>query len=98
MVKDTNSTYDPKLMAYWALRTAKYGGFNLRERRLLKSQKGYCPWCGGQINDNVVEVDHIIPKSQGGKDVYANLQLLHRICHTQKTSQERANPKGRAKP
>jgi len=32
-----------------------------------------------------LEIDHIIPKSCGGKDNYENLKLLHRICHVGKT-------------
>jgi RNA-directed DNA polymerase len=32
-----------------------------------------------------MEVDHIIPKSKGGRDEYKNLQLLHRHCHDEKT-------------
>jgi 5-methylcytosine-specific restriction endonuclease McrA len=28
-----------------------------------------------------VEVDHLIPVSLGGTDLYVNLQLLHRHCH-----------------
>ena len=31
--------------------------------------------------DDVMEVDHIKPKKEGGKDVYINLQLLHGHCH-----------------
>lgn len=93
MVKDTNSPYDSSLSVYWSSRSLKYGGYSQRERTLLRRQNGYCPWCKGIISDNAVEVDHIIPRSKGGKDVYTNLQLLHRICHTQKTSIERAKPK-----
>jgi 5-methylcytosine-specific restriction endonuclease McrA len=33
-----------------------------------------------------MEVDHIQPRSQGGKDEYKNLQLLHRHCHDEKTA------------
>ncbi|WP_254921425.1 HNH endonuclease [Nodularia sp. NIES-3585] len=33
-----------------------------------------------------MEVDHIIPKSKGGKNDYKNLQLLHRHCHDVKTA------------
>ncbi|WP_263419969.1 HNH endonuclease [Tolypothrix sp. PCC 7601] len=36
--------------------------------------------------DDLIEIDHIIPKSQGGKDVYDNLQALHRHCHDVKTA------------
>jgi RNA-directed DNA polymerase len=35
-----------------------------------------------------MKVDHIIPHSQGGKDVYANFQLLHRQCHISKTTND----------
>ncbi|WP_287279083.1 MULTISPECIES: HNH endonuclease [unclassified Okeania] len=32
-----------------------------------------------------MEIDHIIPKSKGGKETYQNLQLIHAHCHDQKT-------------
>jgi hypothetical protein len=32
-----------------------------------------------------MEVDHITPKSKGGKNSLDNLQLLHRHCHDLKT-------------
>ena len=35
-----------------------------------------------------MEVDHIIPKSRGGKDNYGNWQLLHVHCHDQKTTED----------
>jgi RNA-directed DNA polymerase len=40
-------------------------------------------------DDDVWEVDHILPKQYGGKDVYHNLQLLHGHCHDRKSRQER---------
>jgi RNA-directed DNA polymerase len=35
------------------------------------------------------QVDHVIPRSKGGKDSYDNLQLLHTHCHVKKTSLDR---------
>ena len=56
---------------------------------LLKMQKGKCAYCGLYFRENdVMEVDHKIPKSQGGKDCYENLQLLHRHCHDIKTASD----------
>jgi len=53
---------------------------------LLKKQKGKCPHCEYIFrNEDVMEVDHIIPRAIGGKDEYKNLQLLHRHCHDVKT-------------
>lgn len=37
---------------------------------------------------DVMEVDHIIPRVTGGKDVYTNLQLLHRHCHQLKSLED----------
>ena len=54
---------------------------------LLKIQKGKCTHCGLYFREeDVMEVDHIIPRNKGGKDQYNNLQLLHRHCHDQKTT------------
>ena len=56
----------------------------------MKRQKGKCTRCGLYFKDgDVEEVDHIIPKAEGGRDDYKNLQLLHRHCHHQKTAEDR---------
>lgn len=75
--------------AYWALRSSKYGNWSPTQRKLLNIQKGICNWCDTPIilND-VVEIDHVIPISQGGKDIYINYQLLHKHCHIEKTSND----------
>ncbi|MGV0029376.1 HNH endonuclease [Phormidesmis priestleyi] len=53
----------------------------------MKAQKGKCPHCHLYIRSvDLVEVDHIIPRSLGGKDIYTNLQLIHRHCHDAKTA------------
>ncbi len=38
---------------------------------------------------DTLNIDHIIPRSQGGKDEYNNLQLLHKHCHDIKTAHDR---------
>ncbi|MDJ0746048.1 MAG: HNH endonuclease [Xenococcaceae cyanobacterium MO_167.B27] len=44
---------------------------------MLKTQKGKCNWCGLTfLHDDVVEKDHIIPKSRGGTDYYHNLHSI----------------------
>ncbi len=60
-----------------------------RISNLLKRQKGKCTHCKMFFReDDVMEVDHVIPKSHGGKDEYKNLQLLHRHCHDTKTAND----------
>lgn len=73
---------------YWAIRSAKHSPYPLRIRTLLIKQKQTCPICQRKFleSDSISwEVDHIQPKSQGGRDEYKNLQLLHRECHLLKT-------------
>ena len=84
-VKGEASPYDGNLV-YWSSRMGKNPEMPKRKAKLLKTQKGKCNICGLTFkHDEVLEVDHIIPKSIGGKDYYQNLQLLHRHCHFRKT-------------
>lgn len=83
-VQDTRSPFDGD-WAYWSSRLGRYPDVLPAVAKLLKRQKGKCPWCGLFFkDDDVWNADHIVPKSQGGKDVYSNLQLLHRHCHLEK--------------
>ncbi|MEA5498799.1 group II intron reverse transcriptase/maturase [Limnoraphis robusta Tam1] len=84
-VKDVASPYDGNLI-YWSSRMGKNPEMPTKVAKLLKAQKRVCAHCNLHFReDDVMEVDHIIPKSKGGKDEYKNLQLLHRHCHDEKT-------------
>ena len=87
-VKGDVSPYDGNLV-YWSTRMGKHPEATKRVATLLKSQKGKCAHCGLFFKDgDIWEVDHIIPKSKGGRDDYKNLQLLHRHCHDTKTAND----------
>src|SRR4028119_2499260 len=87
-VKGESSPYDGNLV-YWSSRMGKNPEMPSRVATLLKKQKGKCTHCGLFFHeDDVMEVDHIIPKSKGEKDEYKNLQLLHRHCHDIKTAND----------
>ena len=92
-VKGDASPYDGNLI-YWSSRMGKHPQMRSRTASLLKKQKGKCKWCGLNFKDeDVIELDHVIPSSKGGKDEYKNWQLLHRHCHDEKTRTD-----GRGKP
>jgi RNA-directed DNA polymerase len=74
---------------YWSKRRGEYPETPTRVSKLIKKQKGICPHCGLYFTStDMVEVDHIIPTSLGGKDTYDNLQLLHKHCHDIKTAND----------
>ena len=84
-IKGDASPYDGNLV-YWSTRMGKHPEMPKRTASLLKKQKGKCAHCGLFFKDgDNIELDHIIPKSQGGKDEYKNWQLLHRHCHDEKS-------------
>lgn len=72
---------------YWSKRMGQRPDANKRISLLLEKQNGKCPHCKLYFKeDDLMETDHIIPRSQGGKDEYSNFQLLHRHCHDEKTA------------
>ena len=92
-VQGDRSPYDGDWM-YWSIRMGNHPETDKRTATLLKRQKGKCTHCGLFFRDgDVLEIDHITPKSKKGKDRYDNLQLLHRHCHDTKTATDLAEAK-----
>lgn len=85
-VKGDKSPYDGDLI-YWSSRMGKHPEMPPEKAILLKRQQGRCAYCGLYFQDgDILETDHIIPKSKGGKNNRDNKQLLHRHCHDSKTA------------
>ena len=62
----------------------RYSTYDPQKARLLKRQKGKCPYCGLSFKpDDVVEKHHLESKSSGGNKADKNLVLLHLHCHDQ---------------
>jgi len=87
-VKGDKSPYDGDWV-YWSSRMGSYPGILNKVATLLKKQKGKCTHCGQYFTtEDVMEVDHIIPKAKGGKNKMNNYQLLHGHCHDEKTRED----------
>lgn len=83
LVKGTASPDDPRLKDYWAKRqAAKAKDLTLSNQKLAKRQQGRCRECGETLfNEEELQVHHLLAQSQGGKDSYSNLVLVHLLCH-----------------
>ncbi|MEG4284995.1 group II intron reverse transcriptase/maturase [Microcoleus sp. A006_D1] len=87
-VKGNLSPYDGNLV-YWSTRMGTNPEMPHIVATLLKKQKGKCAYCKLYFKEeDVMEIDHIVPRSLGGKEEYKNLQLLHRHCHDTKTTED----------
>lgn len=63
-----------------------YGSANWKKTRMqvIARDGGICKACG-EIVTEYHQIDHIVPKREGGTDELSNLQLLCRPCHSAKT-------------
>lgn len=87
-VMGTASPYDGNL-AYWAMRLRDHPLMHSEKAKLLKMQQGKCPICGLTFRDgDLLETDHIVPRSLGGKNSIFNKLVYHRHCHDWKTARD----------
>jgi RNA-directed DNA polymerase len=87
-VQNSRSPYDGDWV-YWSSRMGKYPEVSTKMATLMERQKGKCNHCGLNFKyGDLIEIDHINPKSRGGKNNYGNLQALHRHCHDEKTAND----------
>jgi len=53
---------------------------------LYKRDNGRCSYCGKEITQKESTIDHVIPKSQGGLNVWENIALSCKKCNCAKDS------------
>ena len=85
-VKGTASPFDGNL-TYWARRLKDHPLISGTKVSLLARQKGRCKGCGLYFKDeDLMETDHLTPKTLGGNNRIPNKALYHRHCHDKKTA------------
>lgn len=67
-----------------------------RRIRILDRYLNCCHKCGKVFDPTDLEVDHVVPLSEGGADTDENCAPCCRPCHRSKTAQEAARAKQRA--
>jgi RNA-directed DNA polymerase len=88
LVQGKASPDDPSLREYWEKRNRR----NMPElipslERLARNQQGICRYCGEPLaNGEELQKHHKEPKSEGGKDTFGNLEMVHLYCHQQITA------------
>src|SRR5579883_1035015 len=89
-VRGDKSYFDGDVF-YWSTRSGRHPELPKRVAALLKKYQGKCPECGLMfVDDDLLEVDHVIPRREGGTDKFDNLQPLHRHCHDRKSARDRS--------
>jgi RNA-directed DNA polymerase len=87
-VKGTASPFDGNI-GYWSQRLKSHPLTGFLLGQLLHIQLGRCRWCHRYFMDGeIIEIDHILPRTLGGTDIFSNRQALHRHCHDQKSARD----------
>ena len=87
LVKGRSSPDDPSLNEYWEKRGKKSqkseaAKWNAKQEQVAYKQDYQCPVCKQTLfNNEELHLHHIIPRSEGGKDVPNNLVWTHLFCH-----------------
>ena len=83
---DTGETAALVLQTPSGRRQMRYQPPRSQHGRLLADIGAFCQGCGRDyaFDTRVLEVDHIMPKSDGGTDAYGNLTLLCPPCNKEK--------------
>jgi len=83
-VRGTASPYNGDLL-YWSQRLSRHPMLNNTKGKLLQRQEGKCRWCELLFQDgDLIEIDHMTPKSEGGGEELSNKFALHRHCHDER--------------
>ncbi len=57
---------------------------SFQELKKMIQMPEVCPFCGTKLNEDNAEIDHIIPKTMGGKDEPDNMRYVCRKCNITK--------------
>jgi 5-methylcytosine-specific restriction endonuclease McrA len=56
-------------------------------RRNILIRDGYvCQYCGGKFSISELELEHVIPRAQGGRSTWENLVAACRVCNVRKAN------------
>lgn len=86
LIQHGASPDNPELSKYWQKREMRKVELlpTRLHKKIAQKQKGLCLACKDTLyGDELLHLHHKVPKSEGGKDIPSNLELLHATCHNQ---------------
>lgn len=85
---DTQKMANPDIQN-WAYQHGTLAGYEIKEY-LLRRDHHRCVYCHERSGDPILEIEHVIPKTQGGSDSVRNLVIACHTCNHEKGPRDAA--------
>lgn len=86
-IKTTSGVYQlPTAIVLLEYVHIPYTNCPVSRRNIIKRDKGICQYCGKHLGKKEYTVDHVIPRSRGGKNTWDNLVASCRKCNFKKSN------------
>jgi 5-methylcytosine-specific restriction endonuclease McrA len=76
----------PEVLALTRHDRARHQTVTFSRRNLFKRDHSTCQYCGAQPGTSELSIDHLIPRSQGGKTTWENCALACVACNARKAN------------
>lgn len=85
-IKTPNTEYNVPIIIRLikAIRRIYKNSVPVTRKNILTRDNHTCQYCGHKISGDLVTIDHVIPKSKGGKNIWDNLVTCCISCNTKK--------------
>ena len=61
-----------------------YRKCKLNKKNLFNRDNGMCQYCAKKLSKSTLTIDHVLPKSRGGKNTWENMVSCCRSCNVKK--------------
>jgi 5-methylcytosine-specific restriction endonuclease McrA len=64
----------------------RFNTLSCKRSNILWRDQNQCQYCGNRFNDEMLTMDHVVPRCRGGKNTWLNLVTACRKCNQKKGS------------
>ena len=100
-IKTSSGLFElPKALVLVQYVSIPYKKASVTRRNIFKRDKNTCQYCGDSVNYNTGSIDHVLPRSRGGRYSWKNLTTACKSCNHSKGNRtpKQARMKLRTKP
>lgn len=79
-----NNIKHPSILRLKDLVRKNYFNSSFSRKALVKRDKNTCQYCGTKLTASEITIDHVFPRSKGGKTSFLNCVVCCHVCNNKK--------------